>query len=282
MNHIRQLIWLGLFTSVLMSMSACQSLSPGQSPGTSLTKEINEIRPGILQGYLSKDEMPDSLKLIAAPPENGTAAFKLDQEIAKKYAALGNTKREQQAAIDADLSFPNATKTFNTVLDVPITEKDTPHLYMVLRRSLADAGFSTYGAKNYYQRQRPFMVNGATICTPQDEAVLREDGSYPSGHAAIGWAWALILVEVFPENSDEILQRGKQFGVSRNVCNVHWHSDVVAGRMMGSAAIARLHANDVFQVDIRASKDEAAALRASSKQALSEGVELYRPVISTP
>jgi hypothetical protein len=52
--------------------------------------------------------------------------------------------------------------------------------------------------------------------------------------------------------------------------------------MMGSAAIARLHANDVFQVDIRAAKDEAAALRASSKQALSEGVELYRPVISTP
>ena len=268
MSHIRQLILLGLFTGLLMSLSACQSPGQlqGQPPGTSLTKEINEVRPGILQGYLSKDDIPDSLKLVAAPPENGSAAFKLDQEIAKKYTALGNAEREQQAAIDADLSFPNATKTFNTVLDVQITEKDTPHLYMVLRRSLADAGLSTYGAKKHYQRQRPFMVNGATICTPQDEAVLREDGSYPSGHAAVGWAWALILVEVFPESSDEILQRGKQFGVSRNVCNVHWYSDVVAGRMMGSAAVARLHANDVFQLDIRAAKDEVAALRASSKQ----------------
>ena len=272
MSHIRQLILISLFTGLLVSLSACQSPSPGQPPGSSLTKEINEVHPGILQGYLSKDEIPDSLKLVAAPPENGSAAFKLDQEIAKKYAALGNAEREQQAAIDADLSFPNATKTFNTVLDIPVTEKDTPHLYMVLRRSLADAGLSTYGAKNHYQRQRPFMVNGATICTPQDEAGLREDGSYPSGHAAVGWAWALILVEVFPENSDEILQRGKQFGVSRNVCNVHWYSDVVAGRMMGSAAVARLHANSVFQVDIRAAKDEVAALRASSIQVSSEGL----------
>ena len=242
-----------------MSLSACQSLGP--SPDTSLKKEINEVRPGILQGYLSEEDIPDSLKLVATPPEKGSTAFKLDQEIAKKYAALGNAEREQQAAIDADLSFPNATKTFNTVLDVPVTENDTPHLYMILRRSLADAGLSTYGAKNYYQRQRPFMVNGATICTPQDEAGLRKDGSYPSGHAAIGWAWALILVEVFPENTDVILQRGKQFGVSRNVCNVHWNSDVVAGRMMGSAAVARLHANDTFQADMKAAKDELKTLR---------------------
>ena len=87
MSHIRQLIFISLFTGLLVSLSACQSLSPVQSPGTSLTKEINEVHPGILQGYLSKDEIPDSMKLIAAPPENGTAAFKLDQEIAKKYAA---------------------------------------------------------------------------------------------------------------------------------------------------------------------------------------------------
>ena len=79
MSHIRQLILLGLFSGLLVSLSACQSLSPDQSPGTSLTKEINEVRPGILQGYLSKDEMPDSLKLVSAPPENGSAAFKLDQ-----------------------------------------------------------------------------------------------------------------------------------------------------------------------------------------------------------
>ena len=62
-----------------------------------------------------------------------------------------------------------------------------------------------------------------------------------------------------------------KFGVSRYVCNVHWHSDVVAGRMMGSAAIARLHANDVFQVEEQL-RMRLQPLRASSKQALSEGL----------
>ena len=131
---------------------------------------------------------------------------------------------------------------------------------MILRRTLADAGLSTYGAKNHYQRARPFMVNNTAICTPDDEAGLRKDGSYPSGHTAIGWAWALILAEVFPDKADLIFERGKQFGISRNVCNVHWHSDVVYGRMMGAATVAMLHSNTDFMVDLKAAKEEIKAL----------------------
>ena len=127
---------------------------------------------------------------------------------------------------------------------------------MILRRTLADAGLSTYGAKEYYKRLRPFMVNKTPICTPEEEAMLREDGSYPSGHTAIGWAWALILAEVFPEQSDLILKRGKEFGISRNMCNVHWHSDVVAGRLMGAGVVAKLHANNLFMIDMEAAKEE--------------------------
>lgn len=132
---------------------------------------------------------------------------------------------------------------------------------MILRRTLADAGLSTYAAKNHYQRARPFMLNNMAICTPEDEEELRKDGSYPSGHTAIGWAWALILAEVFPEQADEILERGKQFGISRNVCNVHWHSDVVYGRLMGAATVAALHANSDFVIDLEAAKSEILKLK---------------------
>lgn len=131
---------------------------------------------------------------------------------------------------------------------------------MILRRTLADAGLSTYAAKNHYQRKRPFMLNNTPTCTPDEEAVLRKDGSYPSRHTAIGWAWALILAEVFPNQADVILERGLQFGISRNVCNVHWHSDVVAGRMMGAAAVAKLHANTDFMIDLKVAKEEVALL----------------------
>ncbi len=249
---------LQLFTAILLSVLM---LSCTQQPITSLSKEIKEIHEGILEGYLSKDEIPNSLTLVPPPPQEGSAAFKLDQEFAAKYVALKDEDRKNQAQKDAALSFPEATEAFNIVLDIKISEETTPHLYMILRRTLADAGLSTYGAKNHYQRKRPFMVNNTPICTPDDEALLRKDGSYPSGHTAIGWAWALILAEVFPEQANVILERGKEFGISRNVCNVHWHSDVVYGRMMGATAVAMLHANRDFMIDLVAAKEEIAKLK---------------------
>ena len=142
-----------------------------------------------------------------------------------------------------------------------VTEAETPHLYMVLRRTLADAGLSTYGAKNHYARARPFMGNNEPICTPDDEEGLRKDGSYPSGHTAIGWAWALILCEVVPERTDAILARGREFGQSRVVCNVHWQSDVDEGRIMAAAAVARLHADKGFRHDLEEAKREVAGVR---------------------
>lgn len=254
---------LQLFTAIMLSvlmLSCAQQTKTDQQPITSLTKEIKEIHEGILEGYLSKDESPNSLELVPPPPQKGSAAFQLDQEIAAKYVALKDEARTEQATQDAVLAFPEAVAAFNIVLDLQISEETTPHLYMILRRTLADAGLSTYAAKNHYQRKRPFMVNNTPICTPYDEAALRKDGSYPSGHTAIGWAWALILAEVFPGQADVILERGKQFGISRNVCNVHWHSDVVYGRMMGATAVAMLHSNTDFMVDLKLAKKEVTAL----------------------
>jgi acid phosphatase (class A) len=239
-----------IFLSSAFIFSACL-----QEQQTSDLATLREISPGILEGYLTKDELPNSLKLLDPPPEEGSAAFNLDQEMAAKYLTV-EEGRHEQAAKDAVLAFPEAADAFNMVLDVKISLENTPHLYILLRRTLADAGLSTYAAKNNYQRSRPFMINNERICTPEEEEHLRKDGSYPSGHTAIGWAWALILTEVFPEKTDVILERGKQFGISRNICNVHWHSDVIAGRMMGAVTVARLHANPVFLADLAVAKKE--------------------------
>lgn len=242
--------------SILFIISLFVLGCASQKEVTSLSLDIPEVHKGILQGYLSEDELPNSLKLVSPPPEEGSAAFALDQEIASMYVASDNESRKEQATKDAVLYFPEAMDAFNSILDTKISEEATPNLYMIMRRTLADAGLSTYAAKNYYQRERPFMMNNAPICTPEDEEGLRSDGSYPSGHTAIGWAWALILTEVFPDQTNVILIRGKEFGISRNVCNVHWYSDVITGRMIGTAAVARLHANEQFIIDLAAAKEE--------------------------
>jgi acid phosphatase (class A) len=135
---------------------------------------------------------------------------------------------------------------------------------MLLRRTLTDVGLSTYTAKDHYNRTRPFVLNNEPICAPETKAQLEKHGSYPSGHTAIGWAWALILSEISPEQTDVILARARAFGENRNVCNHHWHSDAVWGRFMGAATVARLHADPTFRADLEAAKAELAAARAKS------------------
>lgn len=258
MSRVKRPYGLLLVFLWLIIMAGCTAGTASHGPAP-----VPELRPGLLKGYLDpKTNYGSSAVLVPPPPGEGSAALALDEEYSKRCLALRNTPRWKQAAIDAELKFPEAAGTFSCVLGVPITEKETPYLYMLLRRTLTDAGLSTYGAKRKYNRKRPFMVNNQPMCTPHAKAKLESDGSYPSGHTAIGWAWALILAEIAPERANAILARGRAFGESRNVCNVHWHSDVIEGRFMGAATVARLHADPAFCSDLAAAKAEVAALRA--------------------
>ena len=255
---------------VLVAVLACVALATGCASSRRLSEPaaVPEIRPGILAGYLQPKALPNSLALISAPPVAGSAALAYDEEVSRKGLALRGTPRWTLATEDANMKFPQAAGTFSCALNAPITEQDTPRLYMLLRRTLTDAGLSTYTAKNHYRRTRPFVVNKEPICTPNEENFLIKDGSYPSGHTAFGWAWALILSEISPEQTDAILARGRAFAESRVICNVHWQSDVIEGRFMGAGTVARLHADPTFRADLETAKAELAAVRAKGLKPL--------------
>ena len=244
--------------AVLLGVAAC-----GQQPETKAdTAPVPEFRPGFLVGYLTAETLPNSLALLPPPPAAGSAALAMDQAVSRHSLPLRGTPLWTLAAEDADLRFPHAAGAFSCALNAPVSEQETPNLYRLLRRSLTDAGLSTYAAKDHYSRARPFTVNNQPICTPAEETHLRTDGSYPSGHTTVGWAWALILTEIAPDKADAILARGRAFGQSRVVCNVHWESDLIEGRFMAAATVARLHADPNFRADLDASKAELAAVRA--------------------
>ena len=237
--------------------SARSAPAPGQATPASMA-----LPPGYLAGYLPAGGAPNSLTLLPAPPVPGSAAQARDDEAATASVAHVGGPRWTQAIEDADLHFPKAAETYSCALGVRITQADTPRLYVLLRRTLVDVGLSTYPTKRKYQRARPFTVDGAPSCTPGEEAALRKDGSYPSGHSAVGWGWALILVEASPEQADAILARGRAFGQSRVACNVHWLSDVEEGRVMASGVVARLHDDATFRADLAAAKAEIASAHA--------------------
>lgn len=218
-------------------------------------------------GYLAADAVPASLQLVPAPPTAGSAAFALDEQVSRQARALRGTPRFLQATSDAELAFPTGANQFSCAIDLDVDAEHTPALYRLLERSRIDASAATRAAKHRYQRPRPFTVNGEPTCTPADETALRGNGSYPSGHTAIGWAWALILSEIVPERADAIQARGRNYGESRLVCNVHWQSDILEGRFMGAAAVARLHGNAAFEQDLQAARREIALAHRAGRHA---------------
>lgn len=230
--------------------------------GSTGSDEIPEIRPGVLHGYLPMDDPLRSIDFVPPAPAPDSPRQAMDDAIVASMLTLRGSARWDLARDDARLHFPAAAEAFQCSLGIPVTEADTPALYMLLRRTLADLGLAAYSAKRGYQRARPFMVNGEPTCTPEEEEHLRSDGAYPSGHTSIGWGWALILSELDPDRAEAIIARGRSFGESRNVCNVHWRSDVVAGRMVGAAAVARLHTNSAFLDAMAAAKDDIQRARA--------------------
>ena len=223
--------------------------------------QVGEFRQGMLNGYLAPKDLPDSLALLPVPPGASSAAQADDDAAFHELTKLQATARGAIAVHDADLSFPNAAEVFSCALGVPISEQATPNLNMLLQRTLTDAGLATSRAKEKYQRIRPFVVFNVTSCTPAEEAYLRTNGSYPSGHSSIGWVWALALTAIAPERADAILQRGRAYGQSRGICGVHWKSDIEAGRIIGAATFARLQTNPLFAAQLEAARTEVAKER---------------------
>jgi acid phosphatase (class A) len=209
------------------------------------------------QGYLARADYPDSLALLPPPPDAGSPGFARDEAVSKAMARAPGSPRWTQAASDANLDFAHLSQTFACTAGFAPDPKTTPTLYKLLGKALIDIGLSTYKAKTHYQRTRPFVAHGNATCYPKDEAMLRTDGSYPSGHSAVGWGMALILTEIAPSHTDAILARGRDFGESRLVCNAHWESDIEAGRVVAAAAVARLHADPLFRADLLKAKAEA-------------------------
>lgn len=259
-----------LGAAIIMGLGAAVGCGPAYAQQAQADKPASDgqPKPAAITGYIPRDKLVDSLALVPPPPAPGSAAQAADDDARKAAIPLRESGRWKLAARDADYKSPKVVDAFACTIGVTITPEATPHLYTLLRRSLVDTGLSTYKAKIHYNRTRPFVaVNDNTICSPEDTEALKKDGSYPSGHAAFGWGWALILAEMIPDKADAIIQRGYDFGQSRVQCGVHWQSDVNAGRVVASAAVAQLHSNPEFVAEFRAAQKEVEAARAANKPA---------------
>ena len=196
---------------------------------------------------LTPQQMPNSVFFLPPPPDTASAAFRYD--ISQYYWGKEQRKDSSRVAMalrDAVWSLATLCNEFSVPFGMEITEQGTPAIYNYLKVSIATADQARILPKAHYMRVRPYVYFGEPTIYPDDEEELRTNGSYPSGHTIRGWTAALVLSEVNPDSANALLARGYDFGQSRVIAGYHWQSDVDAARLVASAAVARMHADERF------------------------------------
>lgn len=223
--------------------------------------------------YSTNADTLDSIGLLPTPPlpiQKSDKVNSYDEAAYINGKKLRTAERGELAILDA--AGGKVHESFSPAFGIKISKEETPEIYKLIKNLRGETGsLAPRGAKKHYFRIRPFVYYGEPTCYAKDEERLSKDGSYPSGHAARGWAIALILGEINGMNKDAIYQRGYDMGQSRVICGYHWQSDVDAGRLIGAANVSYLHNNRGFMEQFYKAKAEFVALRKAGKIKKVEG-----------
>jgi len=146
---------------------------------------------------------------------------------------------------------------FVSILGDAFVSDGLPATRRVLAAVQVAVGRVVIEAKGLFPRTRPYAEDAAFQRCP-GTLFLAAERSYPSGHAAVGQAWGIVLAALLPERGPVLLARGADYGASRVVCGFHWPSDVAAGQAIGAAVAADLLADPGLARLLRRARDELA------------------------
>ena len=222
--------------------------------------------------YVFLKDMPDAGIYLPPPPDMLSPQYADDFAQWQWGKTVRPTQRGQQANDDSQWGINGMIRIHQGTLGFEISKEKTPAIYKLLYNVLWTENESTHNAKRKYMRTRPFaQYNEHTWGRFDNERELRYNGSYPSGHTALGWSTALVLAEMVPELQDTLLRTGFQYGESRVIVGAHYQSDVDAGFLCGTTAVAVMHASEYFQKDLEAARKEYCKIKGIKNVSQTEG-----------
>lgn len=225
------------------------------------------------RGYLAAGELQGITAWLPPAPQPKSAAQADDEARFRASRAVLATPRGQQAAEDDVFVPAELIPRFTEAAGRPLDARRLPTLAAILGRIEEDANQMVAPVKRRLKeggRVRPLVAHpqAPNCLEPRDMAGrrhvdldqfhLKDTGSYPSTHALMGLAVALVLSEVLPERADALMARGLEFGESRLICGFHYHSDLEGGRLVAATLYARLQANPAYRQDIATLRQELA------------------------
>jgi len=200
-----------------------------------------------VQPYLGKEQLPDLIKCLPAPPDSMSEHFAHD---VMRYM-WGKEQRKDKARADMALrdavwSYEALVNEFVPFFGIAVNAGETPEIWKLLVKSLTTTDLMRSEPKAFYHRRRPFEVFNEHLLWEEEEEVLRGEGSYPSGHTMRGWTVAMLLAEINPDAADGLFARGWEYGESRVIDGAHWQSDVDVSRLAASIGVTALHTSPEF------------------------------------
>jgi acid phosphatase (class A) len=210
----------------------------------------------------------DLAQMLPPPPAPGSNAQRRD--IAAMLAV--QRARTKATAARAVADNPFSVFRFADVLGPNFNAAGLPKLAAFLDRVWRDIDALTSGTRNYWHRDRPFLIERNIHPVDDLKKGLCNDEpghgtvapscpngfkySYPSGHTAFGTAMAIILAQMVPEQRAALFARGWQYGDNRIVAGVHYPTDVEAGRIAAAVIVVLMMQNEHFRADLAAAKAE--------------------------
>lgn len=208
-------------------------------------------------------DVPHGERILNNPVDTTSARYMVDLMLYWSNKPIRYTERGQMAKEEADYSVNMMQKVMGEAIGIQLTDEGTPAITQLLSYVLDKASETADRLKPIRFRKRPFVQLNEPSFVAGDEEKERGKSSFPSGHTNLGWAEALVMVEVAPDHQNEILRRGYEYGHNRLIVGYHWFTDIEATRQVTSALVARLHTDPTFRELMAAARAEYQNLTAS-------------------
>jgi acid phosphatase (class A) len=197
--------------------------------------------------YLDAAEFaPD--RLVPPPPVAGSAEEERELADLRAIIAAATPERLVQAQSDGDHEDPTV---FSPIIGRDLSRLPATMALLVIVQQEAERVIDA--AKLNFARVRPYGIDPAL---PHCGSGSNVNKSYPSGHAGFGWSVGWTLARLLPEQASAVLARAHDYGISRELCGVHFASDLEASHVIGVLVSERLLSDPRLSVQIAAARAE--------------------------
>ncbi|WP_243047808.1 phosphatase PAP2 family protein [Dyella sp. RRB7] len=200
--------------------------------------------------YLTPAQMANAMAILAPPSAPGSAEDLADRAATDRAFAQRSTA-DFNAALQEEKFDAFA---FASVVGPGFQADKLPHVAALFKEAEEETKQAVDTSKNHWKRLRPCPP--ASACARDPEEAKKKSYGYPSGHSSRATVDAILLAQLFPQDTDALMQHARDIGWRRVVKGVHTLQDIYAGRVFGQALATAMLTSPAMQHDLAAATEE--------------------------